>query len=158
DFLRVGFDSFLHGDPSSGQYLVDGHADNRLGQHPFGDGFNVGRRIIDLKKVLRRIADDVLQNEGSIDDVGVSSHQLHAGRHGRFTDGYRKSHTDFFHAGRLDDVKAINGPGEAVMHAGADLGLDGTKPTHHRALVRLYDIEAGCQISSQKKANDGEDP
>jgi len=80
------------------------------------------------EKEFRRIADDVLQNEGSIDDIGVPSHQLHAGRRGRFTDGYRKSHADFLHAGRLDDVQAINGPRKAVVHAGADLGLDGTEP------------------------------
>src|SRR6266702_4601244 len=34
EFLRLGFDAFLHGDPPPGQYLVDGHADDRLGQHP----------------------------------------------------------------------------------------------------------------------------
>jgi hypothetical protein len=35
--------------------------------------------FLDLKKEFRQIADNVLQNEGSIDDIGVPSHQI-AGR------------------------------------------------------------------------------
>jgi hypothetical protein len=44
------------------------------------------------------------------------------------------------------------------VYAGADLGLDGTEPAHHRALVCPDDIEARGQMGSQKKAKDGEDP
>jgi hypothetical protein len=44
------------------------------------------------------------------------------------------------------------------VHARADLGLDGTEPTHYRAFVCPDDIDARGQMGSQKKAKDGEDP
>src|SRR5207248_3508555 len=58
-FLRLGLDAFLHGDPPAGQYLIDGRADDRLGQHALGDGLDVGWCFLDLKEEIHRIADDV---------------------------------------------------------------------------------------------------
>jgi hypothetical protein len=99
-----------------------------------------------------------LQSEGSIDDIGVPGQQLYAGRRGRIPGGYRKSHADLYHPRRLDDVHAINGPWEAVVHAGADLRLDGTEPAYHRALVRPDEVESRGQMGSKKKDKNAKDP
>jgi hypothetical protein len=44
------------------------------------------------------------------------------------------------------------------VHAGADLRLDGTEPTHHRALVRPDDVESRGQMGSKKKNKNTKDP
>ncbi|HTE97219.1 MAG TPA: hypothetical protein VK621_01050, partial [Bradyrhizobium sp.] len=39
------------------------------------------------------------------------------------------------------------------MHAGTDLGLDGTEPAHYRTLVRPDNVESRGQMSSKKDKN-----
>jgi hypothetical protein len=71
---------------------------------------------------------------------------------------YRKSHADFHDTRGLDDVQPIDGPREAVVHAGTDVGVDGTEPAHHCALVSAHDIESRGQINCKKKDKDAKKP
>jgi len=112
EFLRPALTACPARRPAPGQYLVDGHAVMTV-------SVSTPRRrprrrpvLLDLKKGNSPIADERYAERGSIDDIGVPSHQLHAGWRGLIHRRVpRNPRRLFFTLVVLNDVRLINGQG-----------------------------------------------